>query len=281
MTQEPDNSHPQKSPDALQFDIGNIENNTGTAIGNNINQSVSHVTNHITTIVPQWLAILMAVLAGLSAMLIALFAMDILPSAPPAESQTAQVTDTEKCSYAVTVRDIETGQPIHRAKLTLDYKLDSYIEYTNSDGRHRDTFTCDEPNPRYDLRIVVDGYRAYHTEFTVQDASEIIYLVPTATRFCPYVISVLDRDTLVRIANAKVRVEVGLYHVTAFTNSEGDYVSSVPCDEAEPSGASLASPSQLVTVWVYADGYVTYNGSLPLGDEIQEVRLVAESNIDQ
>ena len=179
------------------------------------------------------------------------------------------VATAQDCNYAVTVRDAETDAPIHKAKLTLNYKLHSEIKYTNSDGWYQGTFDCDELAPRYRLHIEADGYLPYHTEFTVQDESETIYLVSTATRLCPYVISVLDRSSQARIANAKVRVETGLYHAIGYTTSEGDYASSVPCDVADSKGESLP----LVTVWVYADGYTPYEDSFPLQGKVKEIRL--------
>ncbi|MEM7532880.1 MAG: tetratricopeptide repeat protein [Chloroflexota bacterium] len=167
------------------------------------------------------------------------------------------------CEYAVQVRDADTDTPISHAKLTLTYQLDTLLEYTGSEGRYRGQFRCDDEQQRYRLRIEASDYQPYETEFLVREEIETIYLFSTKIGDCSYAITVIDEASLTRIANAKVRVEYGLYRATSYTNSEGDYASQLPCAEERPT----------ITVYVEADNYATYSDDYTLQDEIKEIRL--------
>jgi len=168
-----------------------------------------------------------------------------------------------QCEYGVVVRGLATDESIGNAKLTLTYQLDSYTAFTTSEGRYRGEFSCGETRPSYQLRVDAAGYLPYANEYILQREFVRVYLISNATPLCPYGTRVQDKVTQAQIPNAKVQIELGLYHATGYTDSEGHYDTDLPCTGDLPS----------IKVQVSAADYETYRVDYYLNDEIQEVRL--------
>ncbi|MEM7531926.1 MAG: carboxypeptidase-like regulatory domain-containing protein [Chloroflexota bacterium] len=185
---------------------------------------------------------------------------DTIPTVTPAITP---VTTDSPCKYAGIVLDAKTNAPIVNAKVTLHYQEDIYTQYTDSVGVYRGEILCTQETPRYQIQIDAPDYQPYQADLRLADQLEDIYLFSNAIDLCRYVIAVMDATTQDRIADAKVRLEQGLYYTIVYTDSEGDAHAMLPCINQSPQ----------IAIWVHADDYEVYRGEYVLQNEIIEIHL--------
>jgi hypothetical protein len=84
-----------------------------------------------------------------------------------------------KCTYVGRVVDQnDQKKKINEAQVSLDYKSESYVQHTNSEGIYRFVIPCVGDSLRADVRVEADGYEFYSREVKLLEKIEPIRLKP-------------------------------------------------------------------------------------------------------
>lgn len=87
--------------------------------------------------------------------------------------------EPNNCTYTGRILDEVTQKPINGAKISLDYKNNSYSKRSKSDGFYRFAdIPCDAKNSRADVKVDFEGYDPHTQEVQLQENIDDIRLKP-------------------------------------------------------------------------------------------------------
>lgn len=201
----------------------------------------------------------------------------------------SQVSETATlATYTVQVIDATQNQPVANAEVLLTHRAGYAIGVTDSEGFY--TFALVAANAgdyiQSQLQVEAAGYASYSRNVpnVPQRASpEMVRLTPllatpTATptlaplvsppaasvQLCAFAFIVLDAQSEEPIRRATISLIVGLHHDSGVTDSDGYYLTQLPCVSGEVVEARLR---------ISAEGYTSYSRSISLIGQTIETLL--------
>jgi len=197
-------------------------------------------------------------------------------------------TNAALVTYTVQVVDATQNQPVPNAEVLLTHRAGYAIGVTDSEGFY--TFALIAANAgdyiQSQLQVDAAGYGPYSRNVPnapQRPSPELVRLTPllatpTATptlaaplspstpaaQLCAFAFIVLDAQSEEPIRRATVSLIVGLHHDSGVTDSDGYYLTQLPCVNGEVVDARLR---------ISAEGYSSYSRSISLIGQTIETLL--------
>ncbi len=106
--------------------------------------------------------IIVAVIAAVSALVAAYWQFVWKPTHP-----SPSTSNPQRIEYVGRVLDSNINEPVHNAKITLDFQGAPQIVYTDSEGVYRFTLNVESDNIIGRVRVDADNYEKYDRNITL------------------------------------------------------------------------------------------------------------------